>query len=114
MAPPSPLSKHQSQPPLRQLAAEKLHGHGSNPSQLGDPVSLKAETSNTSPTDQDLGARSGSASNAKPTSSLSDAAKKTMLGDPVSLKAETADKDPVDHDNGPSGGNGNSQRRSKL
>ncbi|KAK3328079.1 hypothetical protein B0T19DRAFT_423651 [Cercophora scortea] len=31
--------------PLRQLAAEKLHGKGANPSQLGDPISMKAETS---------------------------------------------------------------------
>ncbi|KAK4188182.1 hypothetical protein QBC35DRAFT_209239 [Podospora australis] len=29
--------------PLRQLAAEKLHGKGANPSMLGDPISLKAE-----------------------------------------------------------------------
>ncbi|EKG17018.1 hypothetical protein MPH_05707 [Macrophomina phaseolina MS6] len=114
MAPPSPLSKHQSQPPLRQLAAEKLHGKGSNPSQLGDPVSLKAETSNTSPTDQDLGAHGVSRNSAKQSASLSDATKKTMLGDPVSLKAETAEKDPVDHDNGPSGSTETASRRSKL
>ena len=35
--------------PLRQLAVEKLHGKGSNPSQLGDPISLKAETSESFP-----------------------------------------------------------------
>jgi len=35
--------------PLRQLAAEKLHGKGANPSQLGDPTSLKAETSDSNP-----------------------------------------------------------------
>ncbi|KAK0636042.1 hypothetical protein B0T17DRAFT_650925 [Bombardia bombarda] len=34
-----------SHKPLRQLAAEKLHGKGANPSMLGDPISLKAETS---------------------------------------------------------------------
>ncbi|KAK3366281.1 hypothetical protein B0T24DRAFT_416652 [Lasiosphaeria ovina] len=34
-----------SNKPLRQLAAEKLHGEGANPSQLGDPISMKAETS---------------------------------------------------------------------
>ncbi|KAK4118174.1 hypothetical protein N657DRAFT_651549 [Parathielavia appendiculata] len=32
--------------PLRQLAAEKAQGTGANPSQLGDPSDLKAETSN--------------------------------------------------------------------
>ncbi|KAK4096730.1 hypothetical protein N658DRAFT_501257 [Parathielavia hyrcaniae] len=30
--------------PLRQLAAEKAQGKGANPSQLGDPSDLKAET----------------------------------------------------------------------
>ncbi|KAL1618667.1 hypothetical protein SLS54_007103 [Diplodia seriata] len=108
MAPPSPLSKHQTQPPLRQLAAEKLHGKGSNPSQLGDPISLKAETSNSWPTGEDAKPRGGSTS-----FSLSDAAKKTMLGDPVSLKAETVNTEPADHDNGPSGSRGSSQK-SKL
>jgi hypothetical protein len=36
-----------------------------NPSQLGDPVSLKAETSNTSPTSQDPGASSSPSSSLK-------------------------------------------------
>jgi hypothetical protein len=31
--------------PLRQLAAEKIHGKGANPTQMGDPSDLKAETS---------------------------------------------------------------------
>ncbi|KAF2139630.1 uncharacterized protein K452DRAFT_320270 [Aplosporella prunicola CBS 121167] len=57
MAPQSSSSKHQTEKPLRQLAAEKLHGKGSNPSQLGDPVSLKAEAADSHPTDQDLGSR---------------------------------------------------------
>ena len=35
------------QKPLRQLAAEKIHGKGANPSQLGDPISLKGETTDT-------------------------------------------------------------------
>lgn len=35
--------------PLRQLAAEKAQGKGANPSQLGDPISLKAETTDTDP-----------------------------------------------------------------
>ncbi|KAK4179164.1 hypothetical protein QBC36DRAFT_84522 [Triangularia setosa] len=30
--------------PLRQIAAEKLHGPNANPSMLGDPISLKRET----------------------------------------------------------------------
>ncbi len=40
-------SNNSSSKPLRQLAAEKAQGKGANPSQLGDPVSLKAETSDT-------------------------------------------------------------------
>ncbi|KAK3351082.1 hypothetical protein B0H65DRAFT_107621 [Neurospora tetraspora] len=35
--------------PLRQLAAEKLNGPNANPSQLGDPISLKSETNQDSP-----------------------------------------------------------------
>lgn len=38
---------------LRQIAMDKLD---ENPSQLGDPISLKAETSDSEPTDQDRGA----------------------------------------------------------
>ncbi|KAE8448347.1 hypothetical protein EG329_009591 [Mollisiaceae sp. DMI_Dod_QoI] len=38
---------------LRQKAMQKL---GENPSQLGDPVSLKAEKADSRPTDQDKGA----------------------------------------------------------
>ena len=110
MAPPSPLSKHQTQPPLRQLAAEKLHGKGSNPSQLGDPVSLKAETSNSWPTGREFGPR-GSGT---PWFHLSNSARRTMLGDPISLKVETVDTEPVDHDNGPSGSAGSVQRKPKL
>lgn len=36
-----------------------------NPTQLGDPVSLKAETSDTEPTDQDRGAASKSSGKPK-------------------------------------------------
>lgn len=56
----------QSHKPLRQLAAEKLHGKGSNPSQLGDPISLKAETANSAPTDNDRGASSSSSAASPP------------------------------------------------
>lgn len=42
---------------LREKAARKLHGKGANPSQLGDPVSLKAETSQKPPTDGEAGPR---------------------------------------------------------
>ncbi|MCJ1436654.1 hypothetical protein MMC27_006035 [Xylographa pallens] len=83
-----------------------------NPTQLGDPVSLKAEAADSEPTDQDRGARSspstgGSGSRSEPSDpqplkSLKQLAKEnpTQLGDPVSLKAETADSEPTEHDRG--------------
>ena len=88
---------------------------------LGDPVSLKAEVSDTSPTEHDLGAASEAASEdglkgagagagasarsagtMKQQKSLKEAAKEnpTMLGDPVSLKAETSDTEPTENDRG--------------
>ena len=39
----------QDKKPLRQIAAEKLNGPNANPSQLGDPVSLKSETNRDTP-----------------------------------------------------------------
>ena len=39
---------------LRQRAMDKLE---ENPSQLGDPVSLKAETADSEPTENDRGAK---------------------------------------------------------
>ena len=44
---------------LKELAKE-------NPTRLGDPVSLKAETSNTEPTDNDRGGAAAAGTNAKP------------------------------------------------
>lgn len=38
------MSQQNQDKPLRQIAAEKLHGPNANPTQLGDPISLKAET----------------------------------------------------------------------
>ncbi len=70
-----------------------------NPTQLGDHVSLKAETADSNPTDQDRGANSGQSS-AVATSKLSNSnqeaerpslsklAKDTTIGDPVSLESE--------------------------
>lgn len=76
---------------LKDLAA-------ANPTQLGDPVSLKAETSSTEPTDQDRPN--------KEKKSLKEMAEEklktnpTMLGDPVSLKAETSSTEPTENDRG--------------
>ena len=75
-----------------------------NPTQLGDPVSLKAETANSKPTNHDRGAQSSdsTAQKSSPPKRLKDLAKEnpTMLGDPVSLKAEAADSEPTDQDRG--------------
>lgn len=73
----------------------------SNPTQLGDPVSLKAEPADSSPTDQDRGSASSSPNSpsTSPSShsqnrdsserpSLSKLAKDTTIGDPVSLESE--------------------------
>ncbi|KAK4636314.1 hypothetical protein CLAFUW4_01714 [Fulvia fulva] len=74
----------------------------SNPSQLGDPVSLKAETSNTEPTDQDRGAKGGEKS-LKQIAEDKMKTNPTQLGDPVSLKAETSDTEPTNDDRGARG-----------
>jgi len=129
----APVSKH-SPPsltfpnimaPQKTLRESALQTNKSNPSQLGDPVSLKAETSKTSPTDQDRGAGSPSSlkdiKNITPAPTEGDADKKgkgksegtlrqkalqklqenpSQLGDPVSLKAETADSQPTENDRG--------------
>lgn len=73
-----------------------------NPSTLGDPVSLRAEYSETEPTENDRGARSDEGAHEKPEETekqtkrpegkgkLRDAALKnrSLLGDPVSMRAE--------------------------
>lgn len=44
---------------LREKVAKKLHGPGANPSQLGDPISPKAEQSDNVPTPGEEGAHPG-------------------------------------------------------
>ncbi|KAI9654445.1 MAG: hypothetical protein M1831_005411 [Alyxoria varia] len=107
--PPSPSSTNPSPQPYKSLEDSAKN----NASQLGDPVSLKAETSNTKPTEKDLGAQgekrqddSGGASrtetgteggNSNDNETLKEKVQRkikenpTALGDPVSLKAETKD-----------------------
>lgn len=104
---------------LRAKAVRKLHGKGGNPSQLGDPISVKAETSDTVPTDDEsgettlrgsedsgLGAEVGGGRRASHDSRDGSSSHRSqrhhptrreqavggnpsMLGDPVSVKAET-------------------------
>ncbi|EMD01302.1 hypothetical protein BAUCODRAFT_205121 [Baudoinia panamericana UAMH 10762] len=85
---------------LKQIAKEK---QTAAPSQLGDPVSLKAETSDNQPTEQD---KPNKAPNKQDNRSLKEVAQDKMkqnpsqLGDPVSLKAETSDTEPTADDRG--------------
>jgi hypothetical protein len=80
---------------LKSKAQESLK---SNPSALGDPISIKAETA---PSEHDLDAdqKNEKATPGQPKDGkkpLKELAKEnpTMLGDPVSLKAETSDRIP--------------------
>ncbi|KAF2157254.1 hypothetical protein K461DRAFT_289589 [Myriangium duriaei CBS 260.36] len=64
----------------------------SNPSALGDPVSLRAEKSDNEPTEKDRPNK-----DKKPLKELAEDKLKqnpSQLGDPVSLKAETSEKVP--------------------
>ena len=73
------------------------------PTQLGDASSLKAETSDLSPSDDEMPSKSdeekgtGKAEKEKP--KLKDMNPR-MLGDPASLRAETSDNEPTEHDRG--------------
>lgn len=86
---------------LKQKAEDSLK---SNPSALGDPISLKAETSDSEPTDADRPNKSGSARatgglpNDKP-----DKPNPSQLGDHTSLRAETGDSEPTEDDRGAMG-----------
>ncbi|ORY55873.1 uncharacterized protein BCR38DRAFT_490878 [Pseudomassariella vexata] len=114
-SPSSPLSTSTEMPgeTLREKATKKLHGPDANPSQLGDPISLKAEQSDTVPTSSEEGAGSekgpkdeqgkdnrGYGGNAEGGKLREKAAKKlhgpdanpSLLGDPISLKVETTEK----------------------
>ena len=72
-----------------------------NPTQLGDPVSLKAEAADSNPIEDEKGAVASSASSerdAVPKASLSKLARDTTIGDPVSLESEAV----VEHPPSPS------------
>jgi hypothetical protein len=104
LTPPPP--QNNSKKSLKDLAKE-------NPTQLGDPVSLKAETSNTRPTPDDTGAlndnkASGGGKTLKQRAEEKLKTNPTMLGDPVSLKAETSDTEPTADDRGALGTSKNS------
>ncbi|KAI6083974.1 hypothetical protein F4821DRAFT_243789 [Hypoxylon rubiginosum] len=107
---------------LREKATKKLQGPDANPSQLGDPISMKAETSDQMPTEEEQGAQGSPQSSSKNTDkpgkknwnhenheTLREKAMKKLhgpdanpsqLGDPISMKAETSDKMPADSEEG--------------
>lgn len=126
---------------LREKAAKSLHGPDANPSQLGDPISLKAEASDTNPTPNEAGTSSSSSphpsngssssTNSSKGSSTSGGGEKlrekaakqlhgpganpSQLGDPVSLKAETSENVPAPSEEGVQHGSRGVQRpRSRL
>jgi len=77
---------------LKEKAEQSLKN---NPSALGDPVSLKAETSSRAPAESEEGApKATNDTNASQTQNPS------QLGDQVSLKAETSDSEPTEQDRG--------------
>lgn len=109
---------------LREKATRALHDPNANPSQLGDPTSLKAETSDTIPTPDEAGA-GRAASHSTPTTTISSSssssqggglklrekavrdlhgpgANPSQLGDPISLKAEATDHVPTPSEQGAS------------
>ncbi|KAI1772047.1 hypothetical protein F4818DRAFT_427441 [Hypoxylon cercidicola] len=110
---------------LREKATKKLQGPDANPSQPGDPISMKAEQSDNVPTEGERGAHESpqpSSNNKDKTGktdengerngdgeSLREKAMKKLhgpnanpsqLGDPISLKAETSDKIPAGSEEG--------------
>ncbi|KAI7145061.1 hypothetical protein KC343_g11582 [Hortaea werneckii] len=87
---------------LKQIAREK---NSAAPSQLGDPVSLKPETVEHSPTDQDKPNKAPNKTDQQGKSLKQMAQDKmetnpSQIGDPVSLKAETSHNEPTEQDRG--------------
>ncbi|KAK5945347.1 hypothetical protein PMZ80_002551 [Knufia obscura] len=77
---------------LKEKAERELKN---NPSALGDPVSLKAETSSKAPAESEEGAPpAGKDTNASKSENPS------QLGDQVSLKAEKSETEPTEQDRG--------------
>ncbi|KAL9095694.1 MAG: hypothetical protein Q9165_002126 [Trypethelium subeluteriae] len=75
-----------------------------NRSQLGDPVSLKAETSKTSLTEHDRPndkqSQQGKEASLKELAQQKIKSNPSQLGDPISLKAETSTREPTEEDRG--------------
>ncbi|KAI0409950.1 hypothetical protein F4802DRAFT_592831 [Xylaria palmicola] len=105
---------------LREKATKKIHGPDANPSLLGDPISIKAESSDTVPTRDEEGARPsspepsagpqrGDGGGGRGGETLREKAAKKLsgpdanpsqLGDPISLKNETTPGVPAESERG--------------
>lgn len=115
----SDLDNNHTGETLREKAAKSLHGPDANPSQLGDPISLKAEASDHIPKPDEAGSQSSPTPPSKSGSSngtsgagsetlREKAAKKlhgpdanpSQLGDPISLKAEQSGNVPTPGEEG--------------
>jgi len=102
---PSTTSKNNGEPykPLRQLAVEKTHGEGANPTLLGDPISLATEET----TDDNGDGGKTSATTADSTSKgNAEANKRASTSDDNQTK-----RHPIDHDNEPSDASGSVTKR---
>lgn len=102
---------------LKDIAQSKLDS--GNATQLGDPISLKAETADSSPTDDDRGAAGNAKGSEEKTGERKTLkqlaeANPTQLGDPVSLKAETVDSEPTENDRGAMSQEDRKKRGSKI
>lgn len=113
----SDLDNNNTGETLREKAAKSLHGPDANPSQLGDPISLKAEASDHIPKPDEAGSQSSPTPPSKSGASSSGAAGETLrekatkklhgpdanpsqLGDPISLKAEQSGNVPTPSEEG--------------
>jgi hypothetical protein len=86
---------------LKDIAKDNLK---SNPSALGDPISLKAETSDSEPTEADRPNKSGAARAIQgvPSDKMTKP-NPSQLGDHTSLRAETSNSEPTEDDRGAMG-----------
>lgn len=90
-------------PPKNTLKTKAETALSNNPSALGDPISIKGETTASEHDLKDSAEQPKDSQRKTDGKSLQQVAQESnpsMLGDPVSLKAETSDSEPTDQDRG--------------
>lgn len=90
-------------PPKDTLKGKADTALANNPSTLGDPISIKGETTASEHDLKDSAEQPKDSQHKTDGRSLKQVAQESnpsMLGDPVSLKAETSDSEPTDQDRG--------------